>query len=577
MEKEMFSGEIRQGFRFRDRELVSSYLTYTAYHKLSYTSCISKKILLVVIAKLGIIFQSLDMEPENEGSPLLPQTSNFLNKRKCLCRRIPKEITITAFILMLFLLSVTLLIVLENMKTTEEVITVDENLLGSPLANKKKSTDKSWKNNNNQSKAEKFINIKTDKIHTWLEDLEKDNDTESKQAKFISKKLDKVKSWLEQWKTTYHVDKFKDSMGKLVAAEQELLDLLKSFQNATDKPLTEEDLLEILEDTFENKPNKSEDVNILGSPFSYNKKAFDKTWQEKKEKYKKSNKEYNKLGYSTNYDDDEMDSYNFPSENIMDSSKKDPDTSINLLGSPYSYNKKAFDTTWQAKKDFMKSKTDFNSKKWDSVDKGYKKFPLLGSSSDKEPIDDNYLSSSDPADLQYGSKKWDNVDKRWKKTSHLGDKTLKEMKEFYDAWKIAENRLKTDKSLNHEKMDSNCLKGSNRSVAAPSGCPFANLLQSSAVPESLVTCAKIAEQVRRDLGKCIDMSFLPKECKPTWRAKCFSAYKYRKIDGTCNNQIHPTWGKSGTPFVRMVAPDYSDGVSSIRTSAKGEALQILDF
>ncbi|GIY84446.1 peroxidasin [Caerostris extrusa] len=216
-------------------------------------------------------------------------------------------------------------------------------------------------------------------------------------------------------------------MGKLVAAEQELLDLLKSFQNDTDKPLTEEDLLEILEDTFENKPNKSEDVNILGSPFSYNKKAFDKTWQEKKEKYKKSNKEYNKLGYSTNYDDDEMDSYNLPSGNIMDTSKKTLTPQIILLGS--------------------------------------------SSTSDKEPSNDNSFSSSDPADLQYGSKKWDNVDKGWKKTSHLGDKTLKEMKEFYDAWKIAENRLKSDKTLNHEEMDSNCLKGSNRSVAAPSGCP----------------------------------------------------------------------------------------------------------
>lgn len=46
-----------------------------------------------------------------------------------------------------------------------------------------------------------------------------------------------------------------------------------------------------------------------------------------------------------------------------------------ILGSPFKYNKKAFDETWQVKK---YPEGGFNEYKWDNVDKGWKKFYPLG-------------------------------------------------------------------------------------------------------------------------------------------------------------------------------------------------------
>lgn len=470
------------------------------------------------------------METPHEGSPLIPTAADF-SRSKNICRRIPYEITITGIILGLFLLVVTLLIVFENLEptSTDEII-VDNDLLGSTMKFKKKFPDKFWK----------------------------DNDTDTKEEKYISKKLDKVKDWLEEWKKAYNIEDYEESLKKRAKAEEELLKLLKNFQALSDKPLTENDMLEIIQDTFED--NFTTGADLLSSPFKYNKKSFDKTWQDKKEKYVKSDKKNKEFWKPTKFDfDKEMKTKNFQK------------------GSPFKYNKKALDKTWQEKKDSVKPKKDFNDKKGDNVDKGWKKLFPLGSSNtaDKEVADENWQNAPEKNDIQHGSMKWDNVDKGWKKISALND--IKEMQEFLEAWEIAEKKLKSEMSHEYiyeiqKKIGENCTKFSNRSVSAPSGCPFANLLQAPAVSQSLVNCALMAEQVRKDLGKCIDMSFMPKECKPVWRTKCFSAYKYRKIDGACNNKIHPTWGKSGTHFVRMVAPDYGDGVSSIRTSKSGDPL-----
>ncbi|GFR28163.1 peroxidasin [Trichonephila clavata] len=318
----------------------------------------------------------------------------------------------------------------------------------------------------------------------------KDNDTDTEEEKYISKKIDKVKDWLQELKKAYNI--------------------------------------EIIQDTFE--ANFTASGDLLGSPFKYNKKSFDKTWQDKKEKYVKEDKKNKEFWKPTKYNYDE----GMKTENVhKEDSVNVADASTHLLGSAFKYNKKAEDMTWQEKKDLVRPKKDFNNKKWDNVDKG------------------------------------------WKKIFPLDDKTVKDMQEFLEAWETAEKKLKSEMSHEYEmqkEIREKCTKFSNRSVAAPTGCPFANLLQAPAISQSLVNCALMAEQVRRDLGKCIDTSFMPKECKPVWRTKCFSAYKYRKIDGTCNNQVHPTWGKSGTPFVRMVAPDYGDGVSSIRTSKSGDLL-----
>lgn len=40
--------------------------------------------------------------------------------------------------------------------------------------------------------------------------------------------------------------------------------------------------------------------------------------------------------------------------------------------------------------------------------------------------------------------------------------------------------------------------------------------------------------------------------------------RYRSYDGSCNNLKHTAWGKSNTPYTRILPPDYEDGVSEIR-------------
>lgn len=43
-------------------------------------------------------------------------------------------------------------------------------------------------------------------------------------------------------------------------------------------------------------------------------------------------------------------------------------------------------------------------------------------------------------------------------------------------------------------------------------------------------------------------------------------FPFRSFDGSCNNVIHTAWGRSNTPFTRILPPDYEDGVNEIRTT-----------
>lgn len=43
-------------------------------------------------------------------------------------------------------------------------------------------------------------------------------------------------------------------------------------------------------------------------------------------------------------------------------------------------------------------------------------------------------------------------------------------------------------------------------------------------------------------------------------------FRYRSYDGSCNNLLHTAWGKSNTPFTRILPPDYEDGVNEIRST-----------
>jgi peroxidase len=55
------------------------------------------------------------------------------------------------------------------------------------------------------------------------------------------------------------------------------------------------------------------------------------------------------------------------------------------------------------------------------------------------------------------------------------------------------------------------------------------------------------------------------ECRPG---------KYRRVDGLCNNLVHPTWGAANTPFQRLIGPLYSDSISSPRLSVTGHDLPL---
>lgn len=48
---------------------------------------------------------------------------------------------------------------------------------------------------------------------------------------------------------------------------------------------------------------------------------------------------------------------------------------------------------------------------------------------------------------------------------------------------------------------------------------------------------------------------------------------YRSHDGSCNNLAHTAWGRSNTPYTRILPPDYEDGVNEIRkTGVTGKRL-----
>ena len=58
-----------------------------------------------------------------------------------------------------------------------------------------------------------------------------------------------------------------------------------------------------------------------------------------------------------------------------------------------------------------------------------------------------------------------------------------------------------------------------------------------------------------------------------WALTCPQGYsKYRTIDGSCNNLAHPYWGKSYVCHIRLLPPDYADGVSAPRMSYQGKTL-----
>ncbi|KYB29080.1 chorion peroxidase [Tribolium castaneum] len=48
--------------------------------------------------------------------------------------------------------------------------------------------------------------------------------------------------------------------------------------------------------------------------------------------------------------------------------------------------------------------------------------------------------------------------------------------------------------------------------------------------------------------------------------------KFRRIDGACNNLLHPSWGTGMTPYARLLPPSYEDGIWIPRLSETGQPL-----
>ncbi|XP_066600393.1 uncharacterized protein [Prorops nasuta] len=64
---------------------------------------------------------------------------------------------------------------------------------------------------------------------------------------------------------------------------------------------------------------------------------------------------------------------------------------------------------------------------------------------------------------------------------------------------------------------------------------------------------------------------LPNECKDYPERPCPPS-KFRTPSGACNNVRHPAWGARGSPFLKLLPPAYSDGISSPRQSIGRHAL-----
>ena len=57
-----------------------------------------------------------------------------------------------------------------------------------------------------------------------------------------------------------------------------------------------------------------------------------------------------------------------------------------------------------------------------------------------------------------------------------------------------------------------------------------------------------------ELSGCLEHSPAP-DCSDV----CFHS-RYRSVDGSCNNWNQPRWGMTDSPFQRLLAPDYDDGL-----------------
>ncbi|KAK8781121.1 hypothetical protein V5799_017537 [Amblyomma americanum] len=76
-----------------------------------------------------------------------------------------------------------------------------------------------------------------------------------------------------------------------------------------------------------------------------------------------------------------------------------------------------------------------------------------------------------------------------------------------------------------------------------------------------------ATQVRDEVLSKLNASL---SCGP--KPECNESYPYREPDGSCNNVMHPDWGRRNSCLRRVLEPAYADGISEPRRSCNGSEL-----
>ncbi|XP_057375843.1 peroxidase-like [Daphnia carinata] len=83
-----------------------------------------------------------------------------------------------------------------------------------------------------------------------------------------------------------------------------------------------------------------------------------------------------------------------------------------------------------------------------------------------------------------------------------------------------------------------------------------------------------ADEARRALPLLsLDNTLLKNSCPESITCPPADSIKYRTIDGSCNNQARPDWGKANTPFQRALPDAYADGVFEPRVSSGATPLK----
>ncbi|XP_039290630.1 peroxidase isoform X2 [Nilaparvata lugens] len=70
------------------------------------------------------------------------------------------------------------------------------------------------------------------------------------------------------------------------------------------------------------------------------------------------------------------------------------------------------------------------------------------------------------------------------------------------------------------------------------------------------------------------LTSLGKKCSSHYKTSlyCSDLNMFRSYDGSCNHRTHSAWGRSLTPYRRLLAADYEDGLHVMKGSRKGKSL-----